>query len=595
MKSILQELSDRVCAAMRTVGTVGLEGDPLIRGTADGKFGDYQSNCAMGAAKRLGRNPRDLAAQIVESLDVADMCDPPEIAGPGFINFRLRPEYLARCLEAVPAAGKPGADRVGIDPTDSPQTVVVDLSSPNLAKEMHVGHLRSTVIGDCVARILEFQGHNVIRENHVGDWGTQFGMLVAYLRRTRPDVLERLDDLVIRDLESFYVEAKALFDRDEAFKKESQEAVVALQGGDEETRRIWRAFCDESLRHCHQIYERLDVELIDRGESFYNELMPVVVQRLIDNDHAEENQGAICVFCEGFKTREGEPLPLIVRKSDGGYNYASSDLATIVHRLETLGARRIIYVVGIAQKLHFEMVFAAVRKAGWADAGISLEHLGFGNMLAKGGRPFKSREGGAVKLKDLLDEAVAKARSVIETGEGTKARRHEGTKGETDTIAETIGMAAVKYFDLQHNLVKDYMFDLDTMLALDGNTAPYMLYAYARIRSIGRKAGIDFDTFDPDAGIIVEHPAEIALAKALLLFAETIDQVAVDLRPNQLTEYLYDLSKAFSRFYDRKLGVRVIDASPPSVRTSRLRLCDLTARTLKLGLSLLGIRTLERM
>lgn len=597
MISILKELSDRV---RRAVSAIGAEGDPLVFTSGSDKPGDYQSNCALALAKKLGRKPRDVAGAVVEHLDVADMCELPEIAGPGFINFLLKPEYLARCLQEVPAACDPAGERVGIDPVDSPQVVVVDLSSPNLAKEMHVGHLRSTVIGDCVARILGFQGHTVVRENHVGDWGTQFGMLVAYLRRTRPDVLDHLDDLVISDLEVFYIEAKCLFDRDEGFKKESQQTVVALQSGDEETRRIWRAFCDESLRHCRRIYRRLDVELIDRGESFYNDLMPQVVERLTDAGHAVENEGAICVFLDGFQTREREPLPLIVRKSDGGYNYATSDLATIVHRLETLGAKRIIYVVGIAQKLHFDMLFAATRKAGWADESVFLQHLGFGNMLAPSGQPFKTREGGTVKLKDLLDQAVGTARRVVEPqdagGNSTDPASGRGfTPEEADEVAETVGIAAVKYFDLQHSLIKDYKFDLDIMLALDGNTAPYMLYAYARIRAIGRKAGIDFDTFEPDGGILLEHPAEIALAKSLLRFAEIIDQVAADLRPNLLTEYLYDLSKAFSRFYDRKLGVRVIDASPQSVRTSRLRLCDLTARTLKLGLSVLGIQTLERM
>jgi len=606
----LRELSDRVAAAM---AALGLEGDPLVRPSTDPRFGDYQSNCAMGAARRAGGTPREVAEAILGKLDVADCCEPPDVAGPGFINFRLTPAFLARSLGRVPTAGEPGAERLGIDRTDHPTVVVVDLSSPNLAKEMHVGHLRSTVIGDCVARILEFQGHHVIRENHVGDWGTQFGMLVAYLRRTRPNVLDDLDRLVIADLEAFYVEAKSLFDRDEAFKKQSQETVVRLQRGDAETLRIWRAFCNESLRHCHAIYERLNVSLIDRGESFYNDLMPQVIDRLMRDGHARESDGALCVFCDGFQTREGAPLPLIVRKSDGGYNYATSDLATIVHRIETLGARRVIYVVGIAQKLHFDMVFAAARKAGWAGEGVALEHLGFGNVLSASGAPFKTREGGTVKLKSLMDEAVARARSVLESGgviaaagadedaaadrpaTGADAARAGMTSQEMDDIAETVGLAAIKYFDLQHNLVKDYKFDLDTMLALDGNTAPYMLYACARVRAIGRKAGIDFDSFCPEGGLVLEHPAEIALAKSLLRFAETIDQAAADLRPNVLTDYLYDLSKQFSRFYDRKQGVRVIDAEPPGVRVSRLRLCDLTARTLKLGLSLLGIRTLERM
>lgn len=582
------------------MAAIGAEGDPLVRASADESFGDYQSNAAMSLAKALGRKPREVAAAVLERLDVGDLCEPPQIAGPGFINFRLTPGFLARSLDAIPAADAPDGDRLGIDRVAEPQTVVVDLSSPNLAKEMHVGHLRSTVIGDCVARILEFQGHRVIRENHVGDWGTQFGMLVAYLRRVRPEVLNDPDHLVIKDLESFYVEAKALFDRDEAFKRESQRTVVALQQGDQATRRIWKAFCDESLRHCHEIYRRLDVSLIDRGESFYNDLMPEAIRRLVNAGLAVESDGALCVFLDGFYARDKEPLPLMVRKRDGGYNYATSDLATLIHRLETLGATRIIYVVGIAQKLHFEMLFAAARKAGWADDTVRLEHVGFGNVLAPGGQPFRTREGGTAKLKTLLDDAVAKARAVVVAGGDDEAGGGRPTRGdlspqEIDRIAETVGIAAIKYFDLQHNLVKDYAFDVDTMLALDGNTAPYMLYAYARVRAIGRKAGVDFDTFRPGGPMILEHPAELALARVLLRFTEVVDQAAVDLRLNVLTDYLYGLSKAFSRFYDRKLGVRVIDAESPAARQSRLALCDLTARTLKVGLSLLGIRTLDRM
>jgi arginyl-tRNA synthetase len=606
-------ITDRLAKAMATIGA---EGDPLVTPATDERFGDYQCNSAMGLAKTLKRKPRDIATDLVAALDVSDICDPPEIAGPGFINLRLSRDYLERTLGAVPPAGggAPGAprdaaamaaarddasdasaiDRLGIPPLAETETVVVDLSSPNLAKEMHVGHLRSTVIGHAVARILEFQGHTVIRENHVGDWGTQFGMLVAYLRRTHPEVLDRPDDLVITDLESFYVEAKKRFDADAAFKKESQETVVELQRGDEATRRIWRAFCDESLRHCHAIYDRLGVDLTDRGESFYNELMPRIVERLEREGHAVESDGALCIFLEGFTTRDGEPLPLIVRKRDGGYNYATSDLATIVHRIEELRATRIVYVVGLPQKLHFEQLFAAVRKAGWAGDDVHLEHLGFGSMLAPGGKPFKTREGGTVKLKSLLDEAVARAREVVTTSVEGDDRRADMDDREIDRIAETVGISAIIYFDLSHNLAKDYTFDLDTMLSLEGNTAPYMLYAYARIRSIGRKAGVDLDDCANDA-LALEHPMEMALARQIARFPDVLDQIGRDLHPNLLTEYLYELSRVFSRFYDRKLGVRVIDAEPESTRASRLALVGLTARALRLGLWLLGIRTLERM
>ena len=602
MKSILEQLSHRVRGA---ITLVGVECDPQIQASQDEKFGDYQSNAAMGLARKLGRKPREVAEAIVEKLDIDDLCEKPEIAGPGFINFRLKPTFLAKAIQSIPPADDLDTDRAGLQPTENPQIVAVDLSSPNLAKEMHVGHLRSTVIGDCVCRVLEFQGHTVHRENHVGDWGTQFGMLLAHLRRVMPVVVDRPDELVISDLESFYVEAKTRFDADEQFKQESRETVVALQRGDATTRRIWQAFCNESLRHCHAIYDRLGVRLIDRGESFYNDLMNEVVGRLEKlrdsgaNAAVRDSEGALCIFLDGYTTREGEPLPLMVRKSDGGFNYATSDLATIVHRVEVLKATRIVYVVGLAQKQHFEMVFAAARKVGWVGAEVRLEHLGFGNMLSKAGTPFKSREGGTVKLKDLLDEAVARARRAVEEVEPDEARSSPGAPGFTpqqmDAVAETVGLAAVKYFDLSHSMTSDYRFDIDTMLAMEGNTAPYMLYAYARIRSIGRKAGIDYRALPADATVILEHPSEIALARKILQFADAVEVVGRELKPNVMTDYLYDLAKSFSRFYDKKLGVRVIDASPEAVRISRLRLCDSTARVLRLGLKLLGINTIEQM
>ena len=599
MNSIAGQLSHRIREAM---SKAGVEGDPLVRAAHEERHGDYQSNCAMGLAKKLGRQPRELAAAIVERLDLDDMCETPTIAGPGFINFRLTADFVGRCLTAIPPAADPNADRIGIDPTDHPETIVVDLSSPNLAKEMHVGHLRSTVIGDCIARILEFEGHRVHRENHVGDWGTQFGMLVAHLRSVRPDVMESPDALVISDLESFYVAAKARFDADEAFKEESRDTVVALQSRDPAIGRIWKAFCEESLRHCHAIYDRLGVKLEDRGESQYTGLMETVIARLErmrqerDDAFVRISEGALCLFMDGFTARRGEPLPLIVRKSDGGFNYATSDLATIIDRVERLNATRIIYVVGVAQRLHFQMIFAAARQAGWVGEDLSLEHVGFGNLLGKDGRPFKTREGGTVKLKDLLDEAVARARKVVDpqSSDGGVPARGYSTE-EADRIAERVGLAAVKYADLSHSMTSDYRFDFDTMVNLEGNTAPYMLYAYARIRSIGRKAGVDLATLPADAAVRPEHPAEMALAKRLLQFAETLETVSRELKPNVLTDYLFDLAKAFSRFYDRKLGVRVIDAAPEDVRMSRLRLCDLTARALRLGLHLLGIDTVEQM
>lgn len=598
MESLLQIISDRVNAAIKALG---VQGDPVVRASQDAKFGDYQSNGAMALAKKLGEKPRDVAAKLVELIKIDDMCEPLEIAGPGFINFRLKNTYLADYLGLVPPVTKNEPDRWGLPLVSNPETVVIDLSSPNLAKEMHIGHLRSTVIGDCVARVLEFAGHTVHRENHVGDWGTQFGMLVAFLLRTKPAVVEKPDLLEIKDLESFYVEAKALFDRDDDFKTVSRETVVKLQQGDADTRRIWKAFCHESLRHCHDIYKRLGVSLIDRGESFYTDLMEEIIARLekmmaTHGDFVRISDGALCLFMDGFTTRDKEPLPMIVRKSDGGYNYATSDLATIVHRVETLQANRIIYVVGAPQKHHFNMLFAAIRQTGWVGDEVQFHHLAFGSVLDKSGCPFKTREGGTAKLVDVLDEAIVRARSVIDNqdkGPGKTTRTY--STGEADQIAERVGLAAVKYFDLSHSLTTDYRFDMDRMLSLEGNTAPYMLYAYARIRSIGRKAGVAFESLSVDGAILLEHPAEIGLAKTLARLPEVLELIARDLKPNIMTDYLADLAKSFNRFYDKKLGVRVIDATPEAVRTSRLRLCDLTARALKLGLYLLGIETVEQM
>jgi len=570
------------------------EVDPQLRRSQDAKFGDYQSNCAMGLAKRLGVKPREVAERIVKALDVGEMCLAPEIAGPGFINLQLRPEFVASRLSAVPAVPAGGVDRMGIESADRPTVVAVDMSSPNLAKEMHVGHLRSTVIGDCIARILEFGGHEVHRINHVGDWGTQFGMLLAYLRRTQARVMEQPDTFQIDDLEKFYVQAKSLYDGDGAFAEECRRTVVELQGGDPGVLAVWRAFCAESLRHCHAIYERLGVRLEDRGESYYQSMLAGVVMEFEDRGLAVVSEGAMCVFLEGFTTRDGDPLPMMIRKSDGGYNYDTTDLAAIRHRVFALGARRLIYVVGVPQKQHFEMLFAAARRVGWGDE-VAFEHLAFGSVLGADGRPFKTREGGTVKLKELLDEAVGRARRIVEAGLEEGGRRSALSETDMSEIAEAVGLGAIKYFDLSHNLVTDYKFDWDTMLAMEGNTAPYMLYAYARIRSIGRKAGIDFAELSADAPIVLEHDSERRLAKVLLRLAETIDAVACDLRPNVLTDYLYELSKAFSLFYDRRHGVRVIDAEPESLRLSRLRLCDLTARALRLGLGLLGIRTVEQM
>ncbi len=601
MRSTLRELSQRVRAAILTAyGPDAGEADALVRTVQNPDFGDYQSNCAMPLAKLVKAKPRDVAKRIVDHLDVPDMCDPPQIAGPGFINLRLSPAYVAAQLQAVPPIAEPdhlglAPDRLGMETAADRHVVAVDFSSPNLAKEMHVGHLRSTVIGECVCRLLEFEGHTVHRINHVGDWGTQFGMLLAHLRATRPHVLDDPQHLHLGDLEDFYVQAKRRFDADPNFADTARRTVVDLQSGEPATLAIWKAFCDESLRHCRQAYDRLGVTIETRGESFYNDKLADVISALEGKDLVTISDGASCIFLDGFATRAGDPLPMIVRKSDGGYNYAATDLAAIHHRRFTLGADRLIYVVGAPQRQHFEMLFAAASRAGWIDDTVEAIHLAFGSMLGPDGRPFKTREGGTVKLRDLLDEAVARARKVLEQNEADPEKRRGFARQEMDRIAETVGISAVRYFDLSHNLTTDYTFDWDTMLSLEGNTAPYMLYAYARIKSIGREAGIEFADLPPDAPVVVEHPAELTLAKTLLRLPERVEAAAAELRPNVLTDYLFELSKAFSVFYDRKHGVRVKDASPPELRASRLRLCDLTARALKVGLHLLGIGTVERM
>ncbi|UCG33788.1 MAG: arginine--tRNA ligase [Phycisphaerales bacterium] len=591
MRPIRRQIEQRVVDALaQAFGSSVADVDPQVRAAGDPQFGDFQSNVAMGLAKKLGRKPREIAEALVRALRIEDMCDPPEVAGPGFINLRLRADFLAGQLAAIQSD-----ERLGVPRAVRPEHVALDFSSVNLAKEMHVGHLRSTIVGECLARVLEWLGHDVERINHVGDWGTQFGMLLQHVRETQPEVLETPDSFRVGDLEEFYRRAKARFDEDAAFADAARRAVVDLQGGDPGARTIWQAFCRESLRHCHEIYDRLGVRLEDVGESFYNEMLPGVVAELREMGLAVESEGAVCVFLEGFKNRAGEPLPMIIQKSDGGYNYDTTDLAAARYRIEKLGVRRLIYITDKRQRQHFDMLFAALRKAGWAGDDVSLEHIGFGMVHGEGGRPIKTREGGAIKLVSLLDEAEARARELLEANEKNPETARGFGAEEMAQVARAVGLGAVRYADLLHNLASDYTFSWDKMLAMDGNTAPYMMYAYARVRSIGRKAGLDFAALPAGLPIVIEHPSEVGLAKALLQFAEVIEQVAADLRPNMLTEYLYDLSRTFSTFYDRKTGVRVIDAEPEAVRLCRLRLCDLTARTLKRGLWLLGIETVERM
>ncbi|MGC8714855.1 MAG: arginine--tRNA ligase [Leptodesmis sp.] len=558
--------------------------DPLLVPTSNPKFGDFQSNVAMSLAKPLGQAPRAIAEQIVQHLALADMCEPPAIAGPGFINLTLKTSYLEDQLTRMQTD-----PRLGVEQTKNPQRVIVDFSSPNIAKEMHVGHLRSTIIGDCIARILEFEGHDVLRLNHVGDWGTQFGMLITYLREVAPEALTTADAIDLGDLVAFYKKAKQRFDEDAAFGEASRQEVVKLQSGDEESRHAWQLLCDQSRREFQVIYDLLDIHVTERGESFYNPLLSDVVADLEKLGLLQEDQGAKCVFLEGFTNKEGKPLPLIVQKSDGGYNYATTDLAALRYRIQQDHANRIIYVTDAGQANHFAQVFQVARRAGWLPDEVDVVHVPFGLVQGEDGKKLKTRSGETVRLRDLLDEAVDRARADLE------ARIQEEGRQETpefiNHVAQVVGISAVKYADLSQNRTSNYIFSFDKMLALQGNTAPYMLYAYVRVQGISRKGQIDFEQLGAEARIVLQEDSEFVLARHLLQLDEIVDQVGQDLFPNRLCQYLFELSQKFNQFYDR---CPVLQAAEP-FRTSRLALCDLTARTLKLGLSLLGIPTLERM
>jgi len=624
MPSLQRLLDDRVAAALGAAfpDVPPAEAPAVLVPAADPRFGDYQANGAMGLAKRLKRRPRDVAQAILDHLDVADMCESPQVAGPGFLNFRLRPEWVARELGRANHVEAAEDDRLGVEPAARPETVVVDYSAPNLAKEMHVGHLRSTIIGDALVRMLEFAGHNVVRQNHVGDWGTQFGMLVARLRESADRATADL-----ADLEAFYRQAKARFDADTAFAAAARQEVVRLQSGDPDTAALWRRFLDISVRHCKRVYERLGVRLTDadvRGESAYNAVLPRVIEALRDKGLLTESEGAQCVFLRSaigdpqsaipkplFAAKDGSPLPLIVQKSDEGFLYATTDLAAIAFRTGCLPpirnpqsairnensprASRILYVVDARQALHFQMVFECARQAGFAPPGVQLVHVAFGTMMGADGRPFRTREGGTVKLLDLLDEAERRALALVtekNAADVEDGRAQPLGDGEKRAIARIVGIGAVKYADLAQNRTSDYVFSWDKMLSLDGNTAPYMQYAYARVRSIFRKGGHEAeDHRRDDAPIPLDHPAELALAKAVLRLSETLDRALADYRPNVLAAYLFDLAQAFTAFYD----ACPVLASPEPTRTARLQLCDLTARAIQRGLGLLGIETAERM
>ncbi|MEU4665947.1 arginine--tRNA ligase [Micromonospora chalcea] len=566
-------LTDRLAPAFAAVA--GVPVDPAVRRS---QHADFQSDAALGLARRLSRPPREIAAEVRERAALADVCASVEVSGPGFLNLTVADHALGGLVSAL--AVDP---RLGVPPVAEPETVVVDYSAPNVAKEMHVGHLRSTVIGDAAARTLEWLGHLVLRANHLGDWGTPFGMLIEHLL----DLGEAgaAQELSMGDLDGFYKAARAKFDDDEAFRERSRRRVVALQGGDPATLRLWRLLVTQSESYFLTVYDLLDVTLTGddfRGESSYHDQLAPAVEELDRLGLLRRSEGADCVFPPGSVGRDGEPLPLIVRKSDGGFGYPATDLAALRHRTGTLGATRLLYVVGLPQRRHFEMVFAVGAQAGWLTAPVRAEHVGFGSILGPDGRMLRSRAGGSVKLVGLLTEAVERATALA------RERNPELGEAEAAEVGRAVGIGAIKYADLSGDRHKDYVLDWERMLSLDGNTAPYLQYAYSRVRSIFRRAGA---AARPDAEVSLAEPAERALAMELVGFAAVVEEVAGSLEFHRLTAYLHRLAVAFSAFYER---CPVLRAEGP-LRESRLVLCELTGRVLRQGLDLLGIRTPERL
>jgi len=543
------------------------------------QFGHYQCNSAMKLAKLLGQNPRKIAEQIVEKWEGDPRIEKLEVAGPGFINITLTPDFLSQELTQVAADS-----RLGVPPLEKRKKIIVEFSSPNVAKELHVGHLRSTIIGESLARLFEFLGHDVLRLNHIGDWGTQFGMLITYLKEKEPDVLTGAKKTDLSSLMNWYRASKKLFDADPDFKKRSQLQVVRLQGGEKEAIAAWERICEISRQGFQEIYDVLKVTLTERGESFYNPMLPQVVADYEKKGILEISDGAKCVFLEGFKSKDGMPLPLILQKSDGGYNYGTTDTAALLQRVSEEKADRIIYVVDAGQQLHFQMVFKAAQKAGYYDPEKTLiEHVPFGVVLGPDGKKFKTRSGETERLIDLLQEAVNRARMLLQE------RLEAITEGELDHLSRILGIDAVKYADLSCHRLKDYIFSYDRMLNFEGNTAAYLLYSYVRIQGIKRKCGKDIGAIMATTPLILKHPTEVALGLQIRQFGETLAVMDRDLLPNRLSDYLYGLAEKFHAFFR---DCRV-EGSPEE--NSRLALSELTARILKQGLYILGLETLDRM
>ena len=562
-------LSQRIEAAFTALG---LSGQALLQSASRPEFGDYQANGVMAAAKRAGKNPHEVAQAVIDAIDLDGIASDLSVAGPGFINITLAPQFIAN------AATSP-------QPSADPQRVVVDYSGPNLAKEMHVGHLRSTIIGDCIARVLESLGHTVIRQNHVGDWGTQFGMLLTFMAE------QGAASHSLADLEHFYRQAKQRFDTDDDFQTRSRQAVVQLQSGDADMLVEWQKFIEISMSHCQSLYDRLRIDLSDAdmdGESSYNDDLKHTIEHLDSQGLLTESDGAQCVFLDEFKNKDGEVQPVIVQKSDGGYLYSTSDLACLRRRVGDFKADRVLYFVDARQALHFKQVFAVAAAAGISNSKVELVHMPFGTMLGKDNKPFKTREGALVKLSELLDEAIARASKLLQERE-VQNKNPDIDDAELAALAEIIGIGAVKYADLSKNRTSDYVFDWDQMLSFDGNTAPYLQYAYSRTRSIFTRSGVDASALPEH--VISEGEPERRLAVAIAGYQDLLEQVALEGFPHQLCAYLYDLAGRFTQFYEQC----PILTSDDAVKTRRLTLTKQTGDVLANGLTLLGIQVAERM
>ncbi len=570
-------LSEKVCQALVAAGAPsGVEAQ--IRQSAKAQFGDYQANGVMSVAKTLAMPPRQLAEKVVALLDLSGIASKVEIAGPGFINIFLDSGFVAANADAALADAK-----LGISPVEQ-QTIVIDYSAPNVAKEMHVGHIRSTIIGDAAARTNELLGHKVIRANHVGDWGTQFGMLIAYLEKVQN---ESAGEMKLSDLEEFYRAAKKNYDEDEEFAVRARGYVVKLQGGDEYCLQMWRKLVDVTMTQNQITYDRMNVTLTRddvMGESLYNSMLPGIVSDLQDKGLAVDSEGAVVVYLDEYKNKDGDPMGVIIRKKDGGYLYTTTDIACAKYRYETLGADRVLYYIDSRQHQHLQQAWTIVRKAGYVPDSVALEHHAFGMMLGKDGKPFKTRSGGTIKLSDLLDEAIVRARELI------LSKNPDLPAEELENLVNAVGIGAIKYADLSKSRTTDYIFDWDNMLAFEGNTAPYMQYAYTRVASIFKRADIDVDSLT--APMVLTEDRELALATRLLQFEETLTMVARDGTPHVMCAYLYDVAGLFSGFYE---DCPILNAEDETVRNSRLKLALLTQRTLKTGLDTLGIETVERM